>query len=159
MRILLALCAVCLTFAAHAAVYRCDVAGKKVYTDHPCVAGAKPHELPAIGVMPAGEQADLAREHDARLQRRLGSKRKEDAVWLKTHEKRRAVDARMTAAVVGHKVLKGMSAGQVRRALGAPDEVHRKDGVEKWVYLNGKQRRTVVLENGEVSNAGGAKTK
>ena len=159
MRILLALCGLGLAFTAWPAVYRCEVGGRTVYTDHACAAGASPHDLPVISVLPAGEQSDLAGDHDARRARLRGSRQKEDAAWLKAHQKRKATDARMNAAAADHKVLKDMSADQVRRALGAPDEVKRKDGVEKWVYVDGKQRRTVVLKNGRVTGAGAGKSR
>jgi hypothetical protein len=159
MRRLLLLCVLCAIFAAEAAVYRCEVDRRPVYTDRPCAAGSAPHDLPVISVLPSPGEADLVADHDARRERHLKAKTQEDAKWLKDHRKRKVTDERMSAAAVDHKVLKDMSADQVRRALGSPDEVKRKDGVERWTYVDGKQRRTVVLKNGRVSSAGGPKGK
>lgn len=159
MRCLLVLCVLAAIPAAEAAVYRCEVEQKPVYTDRPCAAGTAPHELPVISVLPSPGEADLVADHDARRERHLKSKTGDDAKWLKDHRKRKATDERLSAAAADHKVLKDMSADQVRRALGSPDEVKRKDGVERWTYVDGKQRRTVVLQNGRVSSTGGPKGK
>ena len=143
-----------LALPAHAAVYRCEVEGRKLYLDRPCEAGGRPHALPALGVMPAGGEVDLAMEHDARRDRQRAARDQDDAAWLKAHRARKAVESRMNAAISEHRVLKDMSADQVRRALGSPDEVKRNNGVERWTYVEGKKRRTVVLEDGKVSSAG-----
>lgn len=157
--LLSSLCSLCLVSmaAAQAAIYRCEAGGARVYTDHPCAAGAVPQALPAIGVMPAGPQADLAGAHDTRRERHQKARAKDDAQWLKDHQKRRATEASMSAAARDHRVVKDMDADQVRRALGAPDEVSRKDGVERWIYVEGRKRRTVVLKDGRVSGAGVAR--
>ncbi len=159
MRSLLLVCTWCAIFTAESAVYRCEIGQRKIYTDRPCVAGAAPHDLPVISVVPSPGEADLAGDHEARRQRQLESKQEGDAKWLKTHRQKKTTDERMSAAARDHKVVKDMNADQVRRALGSPDEVKRKNGVERWTYVDGKQRRTVVLEEGRVSSAGGAKDK
>lgn len=159
MRRLMLLCLLSAISTTQAAVYRCEVDQRPVYTDRPCAAGTAPHDLPVISVLPSPGEADLVADHEARRERHLKSKAQDDTRWLKDHRKRKATDERMSAAAVDHKVLKDMNADQVRRALGSPDEVKRKDGVERWTYVDGKQRRIVVLKNGRVSSVGGPKGK
>lgn len=157
MRRCLALCWVLLALQADAAVYRCEVNGRRVYTDQPCAPNAAPHELPGVLSVPAGEEADLAGDYDARTERERASRKKEDAAWLKSHEAARAENARMDAAIAERKVLKGMSADQVRRALGRPDEVERGAGTEQWTYGSGKTRQVVNFENDRVKTAPAAR--
>lgn len=135
---------------AAAAVYRCEVGGRPVYTDRPCAAGEAPHALPQISTLPAAGEADLAKEHDARVERGRKAREKDDAAWLKSYEAAKNRDARMDAVIADGKVLKDMNADQVRRALGSPDEVERRAGGEEWVYRDGRSRQTVVIENGQV---------
>jgi hypothetical protein len=142
---------------AESAVYRCMVDGKPTYTDQPCGAGAKPHEMPAISTVPSPGESDLAQEFDARRERESEAKQKDDKAWLEDHAERKALDARMNAAIAERKVLKDMSPDQVRRALGSPDEVERKGGSEEWIYGTGKQRRTVQFEGGKVVRSTGKK--
>lgn len=129
--------------SAQAEVYRCLVEGRPMYTDRPCAAGAVPHALPDISALPSPGASDLAREHDARRERELETRRQNDAAWLDDHAER--------------KVLKDMSADEVRRALGSPDEVERSGSREQWAYGAGKQRRTVVFEAGKVVKQTGKK--
>lgn len=143
--------------SAQAGVYRCEVEGRKVYLDRPCKAGDQPHELPKIGVMPSVGEADLSGDHDAREARLKAVHEKNDAEWLKQHAKRRSTESQMNAAAADRRVVKDMSADQVRRSLGSPDEVKRKDGVERWTYEDGKKRRTVVLKDGKVTGTGAGK--
>lgn len=153
MRPRLALLGMLLSLPADAAVYRCVVEGRPVYTDQPCGAQAAPYKLPGIHSLPAGEEADLSRDHDERLDRERASHKKEDAAWLKEHESAKAEEERMRAAIAEHKVLKGMSSDQVRRALGGPDEVERGAGTEQWTYGSGKTRKVISFENDRVKTA------
>lgn len=157
MRRCVALWWVLLALPADAAVYRCEVNGRPVYTDQPCAPNAAPHELPGILSLPAGEEADLAGDYDARAERERASRRKEDAAWLRSHAATKAEKARMDAAIAEHKVLKGMSADQVRRALGRPDEVERGAGTEQWTYGSGKTRQVIDFENDRVKTAPAAR--
>lgn len=155
-RILVLICAV-LAGVAEAAVYRCEVQGRTVYTDHPCAAGAAPHALPELSRVPSETASDLAEQFDERREQDLKDKRKSDAEWLKAHESRRAIEARMREAAREGQVLKDMTPDQVRRALGGPDEVERGADGEQWVYGNGKSRRTVVFKQGRVVRISGKK--
>lgn len=143
--------------SAQAEVYRCMVEGRAMYTDRPCAAGAVPHALPDISALPSPGASDLAREHDARRERELETRRQNDAAWLDDHAERKAREVRMAAAIAERKVLKDMSADEVRRALGSPDEVERSGSREQWAYGAGKQRRTVVFEAGKVVKQTGKK--
>lgn len=146
------------TIEVEAAVYRCEVDGKPVYTDRPCAAGASPHALPQLSTVPgAADEAGLAGDYDRRKAQQRKSHEEADADWFKLHEARKAEEVRMNEAVAEGRVLKDMTAAQVRRALGSPDEVERKSRVEEWTYGSGKARQIVVIENGRVTRVTGAK--
>ncbi|MCC2655938.1 MAG: hypothetical protein K0Q76_1046 [Panacagrimonas sp.] len=137
--------------AAEAAVFRCTEQGRALYTDRPCRAGEMPYALPWLGVVPAGRQADLAAEHDARRERMLDSRQRDDQAWREAHSQRRARDQRIQGAIRGKRTAPGMSADEVRRALGRPDAVKRDhNGGERWTYRDGRKQKTVRLANGRV---------
>lgn len=142
---------------ASAAVYRCEIDGRMVYTDRPCATGAQPHTLPALSTVPSEGTPDLSRQHDERVQRERESRSRDDAAWLESHARRREQDARMEAAIAAGQVIKGMRADQVRRALGSPDEVERSQGSERWTYGAGRDKQAVDLEGGVVVRIGGRK--
>lgn len=136
---------------AEAAVFRCSVDGQTLYTDRPCRAGDVPHDLPWLGRIPAGEQADLVGDHDARRQRLRESREHDDAAWLEAHAARQAHDRKMERAVREKRTAPGMSTDQVRRALGRPDAIKRDPGgVERWTYREGRKQRTVRFKGGKV---------
>jgi hypothetical protein len=155
------LCVICLVMAlaateAVAAVFRCTQDGRALYTDRPCRAGETPHALPRLGLTPAGPQADLAAEHDERRSRNREMRQRDDAAFLEAHTERKAQDRRMERAIGAKRTAPGMSADQVRRALGRPDAVKRDHkGGERWIYREGKKKKTVRLEDGKV--VGGAR--
>jgi hypothetical protein len=140
-----------------AAVFRCTVEGRALYTDLPCRAGEAPHALPRLGVMPAGDQADLATAHDARRQRLRDAREADDAAWLGAHASRQAQERRMEEAIRQKRAAPGMSADQLRRALGRPDRVERdRDGEERWSYrAEGGRAKTVRLRDGKVVGRAG----
>lgn len=150
MRCLLLPCLLLACATCPAAVYRCEAEGRTLYTDRPCAAGARPHVLPAIGRLPAGEEADLAAAHDARRAQRRQERERADAAWLKAHAGRKAQAARVEAAIAERRVVKDMTPDQVRRALGSPDEVQRKDGRERWTWSQDGRRSSVVMEECKV---------
>lgn len=134
-----------------AAVFRCTVDGQALYTDRPCRAGDAPHALPLVGRMPAGAQADLAGEHDARRERLREAREGDDAAWLEAHAARKAHDRRMEHAIRQKRTTPGMSTDQVRRALGRPDRVERDaGGGERWTYRDGGKQRSVRFQGGKV---------
>jgi hypothetical protein len=154
------LCVICLVMAlaatdAVAAVFRCTQDGRALYTDRPCRAGDAPHALPRLGTMPAAPQADLADEHDGRRDRNRETRQRDDAAFLEAHAERKAHERSMERAIGEKRTAPGMSADQVRRALGRPDAVKRDHrGGERWTYREGRKSRTVRLKDGKV--VGGA---
>ena len=159
MRWLIALAIVTVTTVTHAEVYRCEKDGKVIYTDQPCNAGAQPHDLPeAIVVQPPSKsERDLAKQHDARLQRDKSTRDKSDAKWLKEHQHKKDRAERVRAAIIRHDVIKGMTAAEVRSALGDPDKVVRSESdgspKETWTYSDDAGSRTVNFKNDEVSGS------
>jgi len=144
-------------------VYKCEEKGNITYTDQPCTPGARPAELPGliVGVPPTRSEQDLARAHDARMQRARAERERDDAEWLKQHANRKDREARVRKAIIEHRVIKSMTFDEVRRALGEPDEVQGGDsyGTDKasWVYLGDGQRRTVNFKDGQVTSTTGRK--
>ncbi|MGH8517208.1 MAG: DUF4124 domain-containing protein [Panacagrimonas sp.] len=139
---------------AVAAVFRCTQDGHAHYSDRPCRAGDAPRALPRLGVAPAGPQADLASENDLRRERNRDARQRDDAAWLEAHAERKANERRMESAIRAKRTAPGMSADQVRRALGRPDSTKRdRKGGERWTYRDGKKKKTVRLKDGRVVGA------
>ena len=138
-------------------VFKCEEKGKITYTDQPCTPDARATELPGLIVAtpPTRSQQELAREHDARMQRARSERERDDAEWLKQHRNRKDREARVRKAIIEHRVIKSMTMDEVKRALGEPDHIDTGDSYgtakETWVYLDGGQRRTVNFKNGEVT--------
>jgi len=139
-------------------VFKCEENGKITYTDQPCTPGARAAELPGliVGVPPTRSEQDLARAHDARMQRARAERERDDAEWLKQHKGRKDREAQVRKAIIEHRVIRSMTFDEVKRALGEPDEIQGGDsyGTDKatWVYQKGSQRRTVNFKNGEVTS-------
>jgi hypothetical protein len=164
MRFVFGLLAAGLALAAGAEpVYKCEKDGKFVYTDQPCAPDAQPHALPsAIVVKPSGKsERELAKQHDARIRRDRAQRDKSDAAWVKEHESRKDREARVREAIIEHRAIKGMSADEVRQALGEPDKVSRSESYgsdkETWTYREDGATRSVNFKNGEVSSIGARK--
>lgn len=68
-----------LALPAGAAVYRGGVGGKPVFTDQPCAAGAGPHAMEPLNALPAADDADPAKAHDARAEKERRARDKDDA--------------------------------------------------------------------------------
>lgn len=141
-----------------AAVYRCETGGKVQFTDRPCTAGAQPHPLTPATVISPGEDVDLVRAYDERLERERGERDAADGAFLKRHKAEKAEAARIRKAVIGNRIVPGMRPEHVRRVLGPPDEVSKGvsggSATERWTYREGKSRRQVVFRDGAVSQAG-----
>ncbi|HUP90860.1 MAG TPA: DUF4124 domain-containing protein [Solimonas sp.] len=164
MRSLLSIIALVASMAAHAEVYRCQVEGREVFTDKPCAAGAKPAELAPVSVMQAPPPSDLARQWDERTARERKARDRTDKAWLEKHEASKTREERVRNGRVTGKVVRGMTAADVRSVLGAPDGSTRDDGKkgdrEKWTYTLGDGRKqTVTFQDGEVSAVSIAKGK
>ena len=144
---------------AHAEpVYKCEHDGKITYTDRPCVPDAQPHALPKAIVVepPAKSEQDLARQHDARIQRETTGRDKENAEWVKAHQNRQDREDRVRKAIIERQVIKGMSTDEVRRSLGEPSNIRRTEShgspKETWTYAGNGESRTVNFKNDEVSS-------
>jgi Domain of unknown function (DUF4124) len=142
-------------------VYKCEEKGAVTYTDRPCTPGAAATELQELIVAqpPSRSQQDLARAHDARLERARSDRDRDDAAWLKQHGERKDREQRVRQAILAHKVIKGMTLDEVRQALGEPDAVDRGDSYgtakETWTYAGDGQRRTVNFKDGQVTSTAG----
>lgn len=141
-----------------APVFKCEADGKVTYTDRPCAPEAQPHALPQAIVVepPARSERELARQHDARIQREAGTRDQADAEWLKNHRVRKDREERVRNAIIRKEAIKGMSAEEVRRALGEPEKIARSEShgspKETWTYAGEGESRTVNFKNGEVSS-------
>ena len=137
--------------AAVAEVYRCTQDGHSVYTDRPCSAEAAPADLPPIHLTPAGKSADLAGEHDARIQRGRERRDAADAKFVQAEQARQAREKKIRAAIIDHRAEVGMSASELHSALGAPDARSGESGRERWTWNENDHRLTVTLRDGRVS--------
>jgi hypothetical protein len=151
---------VCLVLSLSAGakpVYKCEEKGAITYTDRPCAPDAVAAELPGLIVTtpPTASQRGLARAHDQRLAKAGAERDRDDAQWLEQHANRKDREARVRAAILGHRVIRSMTFDEVERALGKPDEIQGGDsfGTSKttWVYLKDGQRRVVNFKDGEVT--------
>jgi len=139
-------------------VYRCKKDGMLVFTDQPCRQEAQPHALPPAVIIasPGPAELELARQHRERIAREQGARDRADSQWLKDHRTRSDRDERVRKAAMAHKAVQGMTADEVRRAMGEPDRVARSDShgspKETWTYTDENGTRTVNFKDGEVSS-------
>ena len=137
-------------------VYKCEEKGAITYTDRPCSPSARSAALPGLIVTqpPGPSQRDLARAWDERINRERSERDRDDGEWLKQHANRKDREQRVRQAILAHKVIKGMTFDEVKRALGEPDQVDRGDSYgtakETWTYAGSGQRRTVNFKDGQV---------
>ncbi len=155
------LAAALLSAAADAAVYRCERDGTVIYADKPCSAGAKPADLPAAIVVPAGPAPDLLKLAEERDAKARAARNKSDAEWLEAHEAEKAEAEQIRAGRIADEVVEGMSAADVRRLRGEPAVISSATGKsgarETWSYvLDNGSRLHVTFSNGKVS---GVRTK
>jgi hypothetical protein len=138
-------------------VYKCQESGTITYTDRPCSPEAEPAVLPGLVVTapPGAAQRNLAQARDARIARETAERDRADAEWLKQHHNRRDREARVRQAIIEHRVIKSMTADEVKLALGEPDQVDRGESYgtdkETWTYLQDGARRTVNFKDGQVT--------
>ncbi len=150
------LCAVLFSGASGAAVYRCERDGAVVYADKPCAAGAKPADLPAAIVVPAGPAPNLLKLAEEREAKARAARDRADAEWLKTHEEEKAEAEQVRAGRIADEVVEGMSVADVRRLRGEPAVISNTTGKsgprETWSYvLDNGSRLHVTFSNGKVS--------
>ena len=143
--------------AAQAAVYRCTVGGVVQFSDKPCRAGDAPLDVKTPNVVQADDSAPLAEQYDRRVREYGKARAAEDAAWRKDYEARSADAERLRTARAKREVVRGMSAGDVRRLLGEPQKTATASGKggikEIWSYADeGEGRVTVTLQGGTVSD-------
>jgi hypothetical protein len=137
-------------------VYKCEEGGAITYTDRPCSPAATAHELPGlvVTVPPTGPERELAARHDARAAREGSERERADAEWLKRHAEQRDREDKVREAILAKRVIKGMTADEVRRALGDPEQVSGGESFgtdkESWTFRVGSETRVVNFKNGEV---------
>ena len=137
-----------LTSSAHAAVYKCVVAGKTTYSDRACDAAALPAELPPLNIIQRKPGDDLAKNYDERLRRDQKARDQSDAAFLKEHAAQAVRERTMRKAIIDHQAVTGMRPSEVESALGSADE-KLPDG--SWRYRRDGQRITVRFEDGFVA--------
>lgn len=160
MRILSAVMLAVLALAAHAGpIYKCEDKGAVTFTDQPCASGVAPYRAPGpvLSAPPTASERDLAAQYDARIERdRLGRDRA-DAKWLKDQRGLKDRAERVRKAIIEHRVIRGMTAAEVKQSLGEPDRVRKSEShgsrKETWTYAANGATRTVNFKNGEVSTA------
>ncbi len=152
-RPLLPLLFAAITLPSAAAVYRCDHNGKPVYTDKPCNNGAEQTPLPALTtIAPEPHAAKLSDQYDADVARRHKARDKADAEWLQQRQRSDTQAASIRKALIDGNVVKGMTSDQVQQVLNLPARVEDPGGAhERWIYQNGRTRRTITFSNGVVS--------
>ncbi len=93
------------------------------------------------------EEWDRKRDAETRanLNRRAGE--------VADKKARDAEAKRIRDAKISDRIVRGMSAGDVRDVLGTPDKINPSSGGrEQWVYYESSGTDYVHLRNGEVSN-------
>ncbi|HUS25416.1 MAG TPA: DUF4124 domain-containing protein [Candidatus Binatia bacterium] len=145
---------------ARAEVYRCVHDGHVTYTDRACAPGAPSQQLPPPNLIgpPTAAERDLARAADQRLSRETSSRHRADAEWVKGHQQKAAHAEKVHSAIVEHRVVEGMTEGEVRSAVGEPERVAESEsygtGHATWTYRDDRGTRSVIFKNGEVSRVG-----
>ncbi|HEU0198115.1 MAG TPA: DUF4124 domain-containing protein [Nevskiaceae bacterium] len=137
---------------ARAAIYRCQTAGKLVYTDRPCTPNAATATLPPLGTVPATPRdGPLVRQYDHRTAAEAKGHEAARRAWLQDYDERRARRQAIEHALAEGDVVTGMTPAQVESAWG---EAVQRTGTDRdprrWTYVNGRQRRVVEFSDGVV---------
>jgi hypothetical protein len=145
------------------AIYRCQSGGRVSFSDVPCPAGPRIPPSAATAALPPlmsmtptskGEQT-LANQFDAAASRAAVQQRVENEQWEERYQdnKKRAADIRK-GLDKGYVVV-GMTKRQVERVLNLPARIDDEGGPrERWIYQEGKRKRTITFENGLVVSDG-----
>jgi hypothetical protein len=145
-----ALAAAVLPASLRAAVYHCVIGGQPVFSDQPCTADAKPQTVaPPTAAAPAkGEQA-LARQYDADAASAKARRDRADAAWVAAHTQQAAQAEALRRAEIEGRVVPGMTTDQVEHILNLPTQITALgEGRERWVYREGRERRTLTFDGG-----------
>ncbi len=126
------------------------VDGKTFYTDTPCQPGATPVPLPPI--TPIDRQptsTPMTRQFDAEARRDAATKRKADEASSKAYAANKAHEEAVRSAIIEHRLIKGMSASELRQSIGEPTRIdYEGTPSERWLYQNGRDRRMLIFTNG-----------
>ena len=146
--------------AAADAIYRCQKGGHVSFSDVPCPASpaAAPQAAATAGLPPLmtmaptshGEQT-LANQFDAAAQRAALQNQVENEQWERQHEAdRKRAEAIRDGLDKGYVVI-GMTKDQVEHVLNLPSRVEDEGSPrERWIYFEGKHKRTITFDNGLV---------
>ncbi len=138
--------------SARAYVYRCTVNGRMVYTDIACAPNSAPAELPELTGVQAVPHGDFARQYDDEARRRGIAVSRARAQEAAAYEKKTANDAAIHKALLEDRVVPGMTPAQVEQVLNLPNRIEDQGGAhERWLYRNGRDRRTVSFKDGVVT--------
>lgn len=157
-RVLALAAALTATTAWADAIYRCQSGGHTSFSDVPCPTAKGPPAAATAGLPPLmsmtptthGEQA-LARQFDAAASRAAVQQKVEDEQWEQQYQanKKHAEDIRK--GLDHHYVVIGMTRKQVEQVLNLPSRIDDEGNPrERWVYVEGRQKRTITFENGLV---------
>lgn len=142
-----------LPLAASAEVYRCEAPdGRVTYTDRPCATDSAPADLPPLNVTPSGKSANLAVEHDRRVQEGKQKRDAADAKFVKEQGEKQARDKQIRQAIIDRRAVSGMTVSELDSALGAPDQRSGENGNERWTYDENDHRLTVTVKDGRVTS-------
>ncbi len=140
------------------AIYRCQNGGRVSFSDLPCPAPKGPPAAATAGLPPLmsmtptthGEQA-LARQFDAAADRAAVQQQVEDAQWEQQYQANKQRAAEIRHGLDHHYVVIGMTKSQVERVLNEPARIDDEGTPrERWIYVEGKRKRTITFENGLV---------
>jgi hypothetical protein len=148
MKSLPALFLLLLVLPAQAAVYKCAVDGRSVYSDKPCKAGDAPARLPAITSMQATKPSALSKQYDKDLSDSTKKRDKADAAFVKENTTEVERQKAVRTAIIEHRVIKHMKAAEVKSVLGEPDS---QEVNGRWVYRRDGKLITVTFGEDGVS--------
>jgi hypothetical protein len=141
---------------ATAGIFRCEIDGKPVFSDKPCVAGAAPLDLPPVNTIQySREDRALAKAHDQRGSDERETREKANSEWHQAYQARKMREAEVRQGQLKGEVVNGMTPAQVRNLMGEPDHasVQTSDSSDKesWTYRDGNSTATVQFRNGQVA--------
>lgn len=140
------------------AIYRCQSGGHVSFSDVPCPTGKAPPAAATAGLPPLmsmlptthGERT-LASQFDAAAARAAVQQKVEDEQWEEQYQANKQRAAEIRKGLDHHYVVVGMSKRQVERVLNLPSTVEDEGSPrERWIYAEGKHKRTITFENGLV---------
>lgn len=137
---------------ANAAVYRCEVGGRVVFTDQPCAPAAPSADLPPLNTVNADTvDHEAARRYDQRETAKAHAYARANDAWLEDYEARQERRKAVRKALVEGRVVRGMTPAEVQHAWGLPTRRNDSDHArQRWVYVNGRARQIVEFADGVV---------